>query len=190
MKLKRNTWLLLLLATILGGWVYFYEIRGQAKRTQIQAEQKQIFNFTEEAIAKITIERSNVTLELVRTGDSNRPWQMKQPEDVPASDATVSFLVDLLVRGERDRSFTVPATQLEEYGLDNPQTKISVTLNNGQIHQIFLGQPNINDKSLYAQTDLSKKNNNQETEILLVPKNWQYAVERDLQEWKEKEIEE
>jgi hypothetical protein len=190
MKLQRNTWLLLVLASILGGWVYFYEIRGQAKRTQSEAEQQQIFNFPEEAIAKITIERPNETLELVRTGDSNRPWQMKQPEDVPASDATVSFLVDLLVRGERDRSFTVPVSELEEYGLDNPQTKITVELNNHQTHQIVLGRANLNDKSLYARTDLSQKTNNQQTEVLLVPKNWQYAVERDLQEWKEQELSE
>ncbi|MBE9171297.1 DUF4340 domain-containing protein [Pleurocapsales cyanobacterium LEGE 06147] len=190
MTLKRNTWLLLVLATILGGWVYFYEIRGEAKRTQIQAEQRQIFNFPEEAIAKIIINQPDRTLEFVRTGDSNRPWQMKQPEDVPASDATVSFLVDLLVRGERDRSFTVPVSQLKEYGLDNPQTKITVELDNNQTHQIVLGRSNINDKSLYAQTDLSQNNNNQETEILLVPKNWYYAVERDLEEWKEKELSE
>jgi hypothetical protein len=185
MTIQRNTWLLLILATIVGGWVYFYEIRGKAERTQIEAEQQQIFDFPEEAIAKIVIDRPNETLEFVRTDNSNRPWQMKKPEDVPASDATVSFLVDLLVRGERDRAFTIPISQLKEYGLDNPQTKISVELNNGQMHQIFLGQANINDKSLYAQTDLSQKTNNQEAEILLVPKNWQYAVQRDVQEWKE-----
>lgn len=189
MTIQRNTWLLLILATILGGWVYVYEIRGKAEKTQIEVEQQQIFNFSEKAIAKIFIDRPNQTLEFVRTGDFDRPWQMKQPEDVPASDATISFLVDLLVRGERDRAFTVPVSQLKEYGLDNPQTKISVELNNGQRHQIFLGQPNINDKSLYAQTDLSQ-NTHRETEILLVPKNWQYAVERDLQEWKEPELSE
>lgn len=190
MKLKRNTWLLLFVATILGGWVYFYEIRGQAERTQIEATQQQIFNFPEEAIAKIVIDRPNQTLEFVRTGNPNQLWQMKQPEDVPASDATVSFLVDLLVRGDRDRAFTVPVSQLDQYGLDNPQTKITVELNNNQTHQIVLGRSNINDKSLYAQTDLSQKTNNQETEILLVPKNWQYAVERNLQEWKEQELSE
>jgi hypothetical protein len=91
MKLKRNTWLLLLLAAILGGWVYFYEIRGKTEWTQIEAKQQQIFNFAEEAIAKIIIDRPNETLEFVKTDNSNRPWQMKQPENVPASDATVSF---------------------------------------------------------------------------------------------------
>jgi hypothetical protein len=100
------------------------------------------------------------------------------------------FLVDLLVRGEPDRSFTVPVSQLKEYGLDNPQTKITVELDNNQTHQIVLGRANINDKSLYAQTNLSQKTNNQETEILLVPKNWQYAVEREIEEWKEQELSE
>jgi hypothetical protein len=73
-----------------------------------------IFDFPEEAIAKIVIDRPNETLEFVRTDNSNRPWQMKKPEDVPASDATVSFLVDLLVRGERDRAFSIPISQLKE----------------------------------------------------------------------------
>ena len=188
MKLKRSTWLLIFFALILGGWVYFYEIRGTEKRSQIEAKQQQIFDFAEEEIQKITIAKSEEILEFVRTGNKNQPWQMKQPENVPASDASIAFLLDLVAKGTSDRSFTIPVSNLSQYGLDETATKITIELNNQESHGIVLGNSNISDRFVYAQVD-SLANNQEtartETQVILVAKNWHYAVNRDLSEWKQ-----
>ena len=188
MKLKGSTWFLLFLASSLGGWVYFYEIKATEKISRIEAKQQQIFQLTESEIQKITIAKSDNTLEFVRTGDKNQPWQMKQPEDVPASDATISFLLDLIANGKSDRSLTIPLSDLSKYGLDKSATKITIGLKNKESHEIILGKANFSDRSVYAQ--LTPDNNPQtttakETPVMLVPKNWHYAVDRDLSEWKQ-----
>ena len=188
MKLKKSTWLLIFLTLILGGWVYFYEIRGTEKRSQIQTKQQQIFNFPEEKIKKITITKSENVLEFVRTGNSDRPWQMKQPEDVPASDATISFLLDLVAKGKKVRSFAIPISNLSQYGLDQSATKITIELKDRESREIVLGNANFSDRLVYAlvnsstnfQTPTAKN-----TTVMLVSKNWYYAVERDLSEWKQ-----
>jgi len=52
---------------------------------------------------------------------------MKAPSQTPASDASVSYLMNLLAKGKSDR-IQVPVAQLQEYGLDQPQATIEVTL--------------------------------------------------------------
>ena len=188
MKLKGNTWLLIFLAVSLGSWVYFYEIRGAEKRSQIKAGQQKLFDFSEETIQKITIAKSAEILEFVRTDNKNQPWQMKQPEDVLASDASIAFLLDLVVKGKSDRSFTVPVSKLYQYGLDKTATKITIELSNQETHAIVLGNSNLGDILIYAQVYSSKnkqETTQEETQIMLVPKNWHHAVNRELSEWKQ-----
>ena len=186
MKLQRTTWILVALALVLGGVVYFYEIQVKPKQEAIQAKQKQIFDFEEKEIKRLTIEKEEQVLEFERTDDENNPWQMKQPEDVSASDASVSFLLDLLVEGKSDRSFTIPPNQSKEYGFEQPLATVKVQLENQETHELILGKTDFNEQFLYAQADPPSETE-QELEIMLVPKNFQYAVEREFEEWKQTE---
>ncbi|GAB4225821.1 MAG: hypothetical protein Kow0049_04080 [Stanieria sp.] len=186
MKLKGTTWLLMILAAILGSWVYFYEIRGEQQRTISATNQQQIFNFTEVEINRIIIQKPNQTLEFERTGKNEEPWQMKQPQNVTASDATIAFLLDLITNGKSDRSFTVPQSDLSQYGLDNPIAHIIIESNNQTNQEIFLGQPSLNKELIYAYIPTSESSTN--VNILLVSRNWQYAVDRELSEWRQNPV--
>ena len=187
MKLKKSTWFLLILAFCLGSWVYFYEIKHTERIDRALEQQQQIFNFTEDEIKKITITQAENILTFERTENSDRPWQMKQPEDIPANEGTIAFLLDLMVKGKSDRSFTTPAADLTQYGLDESATKINIELKDEKSHEITLGNANFNDSSVYAQIDSNinaEANSDSETTVILVSKNWLYAVDRDLSEWK------
>lgn len=188
MRLKKSTWVLLCLAFSLGSWVYFYEIKRPAKLNRIKAQQQQIFDFTETEIQKITIVKPANILEFVLTENSNQPWQMKQPEDVPASNASIAFLLDLVTKGKSDRSFSIPVSDLPKYGLKQSATKITIELKNQESHNIMLGNANFSDRLVYAQVNYapdSRETTPQETTVILVPKNWHYAVDRNLSEWKQ-----
>ncbi|AFZ34075.1 hypothetical protein Sta7437_0467 [Stanieria cyanosphaera PCC 7437] len=183
MKLQRTTCLLIIFAAILGSWVYFYEIRGEQQKTISATNQQQIFNLTEAQINKIIIQKSNQTLEFERTGKNEQPWQMKQPQNVPANDATIAFLLDLITNGKSDRIFTVPQSDLSQYGLDNPIAHIMIESNNQTTQEIFLGQPSLNEELIYAYTPVSGTKTG--LNVLLVSRNWQYAVDRELSEWQQ-----
>ena len=184
MKLQKSTLILVFLALILGGFVYFYEIKGKENREELQSQQKQIFDFSEADIQKLTIDTPKQILEFERTEDDNQPWQMKQPEDVLASDASVSFLLNLLVKEKSERTFSIDSKESQEYGFDSPLATVNVQLENQETHQVILGKPDFEDKFIYAQVDPSQSTE-QEIEIILVSKNFQYAVERELEEWKQ-----
>ncbi len=108
-----------------------------------------------------------------------------------ANEATVTFLVNLLVSSDRqpisptDSSknvLTVPASQKETFGLSNPFATIDIQLKDGKKHQLILGQPNFNRSALYAQVD-PIGNSDQDLKVTLVPITFGNAVQRPIADW-------
>lgn len=188
MKLPRTTLILILLALGLGGFVYFHEIQGATQKTEIQEKKQQIFTFTADDVQSLTVKNQNYALNLERNNQSERPkWLIKSPISAPANDAIVSYLLDLLVKGEKNSTLSTPANQLGEFGLDQPQATININLKNQQNHQLILGKPDYNKGFLYAQVDpVAKPNGN--INLLLVSTDFGNAVNRELSEWKQPEI--
>ena len=185
MKLQRTTLILLLLAAGLGGFVYYYEIQGATQRQEAKEQQQQIFSFREDQVQSLTIKNKDQILRFERSKGAGEPkWQMKSPSNTPASDASVAYLLDLLVSGKSDRTLAVPVAQLQEYGLQEPQVTVEVKLNTQETHRLILGQPNFNRSFLYAQADPPVQPNSQ-VDVLLVSTNFENAVNRPLSEWKQ-----
>ena len=120
--------------------------------------------------------------EFEKTTDENQPWQMKTPQDTVANDAVIAFLTNLLANSESERTLTVPSSQKKEYGLDKPLGTITVELDNKEQHTIVIGQTNFQGELLYAQIDPLPSSESEIT-IKLIPKNFQYAVDRNPEEW-------
>lgn len=181
MKLERTTLILLVLTISLGGFVYFYEIQGAPKREAAKSTKQPLFSFEEDQIQSLTIYRDEDVWEFERVGKQEFPWRMKQPQEGSASSASIAFLTSLLVERDSERSFTVPSNQRKEYGLDKPTTSVAVELKNQEIHQLILGKSDFNDRFLYA--EIPERRTSGKVEVLLVPKDFEYAVNRPLSEW-------
>lgn len=180
MKLPKTTFILLLLALGLGGFVYFYEIRGATQRQEAIDNTGEIFGFTEDQVKSFSIKNQAETLKFEQI-DSK--WQMKEPSDTPASGASVAFLLNLLETGKSTRTFSVDSTALAEYGLNQPLSAIAITLKNGETHQLILGKPDFNRTFLYALADPPAKSKGK-VNVLLVSPDFANAVNRQLSEWK------
>ncbi|WP_414518272.1 DUF4340 domain-containing protein [Nostoc sp. PCC 9305] len=186
MKLPRTTLILILLALGLGSFVYFYEIRGATVREEIKEQKQKIFSFGEDDVQSLTVKTKKLTLNLERNPESSikTKWLIKSPISGPANDAIVSYLMDLLVKGNSDRTLSTPAKQLGEFALDPPQATINITLKNRQNHQLILGKSNFNGRFLYAQADSATKPDGN-INVLLVSTDFANAVNRELSEWKQ-----
>ncbi|MHC5772637.1 DUF4340 domain-containing protein [Nostoc sp.] len=185
MKLPRTTLILILLALGLGGFVYFYEIRGATVREEIKEQKQQIFSFAADDVQSLTVKTKKLTLNLERNPKSSNPkWLIKSPVSEPANDAIVSYLMDLLVKGKSDSTLSTPAKELGEFALVQPQATINITLRNRQSHQLILGKSNFNGRFLYAQADPAAKPDGN-INVLLVSTDFANAVNRELSEWKQ-----
>lgn len=184
MKLQRTTLILVATALLLGGVVYFAENQRAQNQEATKTTKQPIFGFKEDQIQSVTIYQGEETLEFERVSGQTTNWRMKQPQDAPASDAAVAFLLDLLAEGKSDRSFPVQPNQLKEYGLDKPTATVKVQLKNNQVHWLVLGKPDFNRSFLYAQANRSTQT--PQPKVLLVPIDFEYAVNRPLSEWQSK----
>ncbi|MEA5509646.1 DUF4340 domain-containing protein [Crocosphaera sp. UHCC 0190] len=182
MKLQKTTWGFLITAIFLAGIVYFYESQINPKQEEIKSQTKKIFDFQEKDIKLLTIETQSQILKFEKTEDNKQPWKMTKPKDKIANDAVVSFLTNLLVSSDIDRTFTIDKNQKAEYGLDQPLATIKVVLDNNKSHQIIIGNPDFQGELLYAQIDFNTQPEGKIT-IGLVPKSFQYALERTPEEW-------
>jgi len=185
MKLQKTTWVLLIVALFLGGFVYFYEIVGTPQREAAKEAEKQLFSFEEDEIQRVNIYIQEESRKFERVSEPEPGWRMTEPKDVPASDPSVAFLLNLLVEGKSDRIIpNVSPENLKEYGLDKPQAMVTVRLTNDETHEILLGKPDFNNSFLYAQIDpFSDKS--QQSNVFLVPMDFEYAVNRPLSEWEQ-----
>ena len=202
MKLKPITLALIFVALGLGGFVYFYEIRGVPQRETAKTQAQQLFSFKEDQIQAFTIKSSQRTLAFEKakqqnartSGDSQWLMRVSEPakgkapspqvaSPLPASDASVAYLLNLLATAKSDRTLNVPATQRAEFGLDQPQATIDVKLNNQKTHQLILGKTDFNRSFLYAQAD-PPANPTQNIAVALVSPDFENAINRSLAEWK------
>jgi hypothetical protein len=185
MKLQRTTLILVCTALLLGGVVYLAENQRTQNQEATKTTKQPIFAFKEDQIQSVTIYQGEETLAFERVSGQTTNWRMKQPQDAPASDAAVAFLLDLLAEGKSDRSFAIQPNQLKEYGLDKPTATVKVQLKNNQVHWLDLGKPDFNRSSLYAQAKPLNQAS-QPLKVLLVPIDFEYAVKRPLSEWQSK----
>ena len=189
MKLQRTTLVLLITATLLGSAVYFSETQRAQNQEATKTTKESIFSFKEDQIQSVTIYLDRETLEFERVSGQiskwRTNWRMKQPKEAPASDAAVAFLLGLLEQGKSDRSFFAPTNQRQEYGFDKPSATVKVQLNNKQTHRLVLGKPDFSRTFIYALADPPSQTPDQ-LKVLLVPIDFEYAVNRPLTEWQSK----
>ena len=194
MKFQKTPLILLFSALLLGGYVYFSELRKEPQPQTAQTEAKPIFAFKEAEIQAFTVKTAQQTLSfeqmpmVVKSGQKGlspkTSWQMTTPEKTAADQATVAFLLNLIATAKSDRTLLTPIARQAEFGLNPPIATIEVKLNNQQIHRLLLGKPNFNRQFLYALAD-PIANPSQDLAVLQVAIDFQNAVDRPLSEWQQ-----
>ncbi|HHP7243664.1 MAG TPA: DUF4340 domain-containing protein [Elainellaceae cyanobacterium] len=182
MKVKATTIFLITIAVVLGIIVYA-ELQGTGNPNNSDGETQPIFAFEEDDVESVAVTTGSDAVAFER--DDTSDWQMTEPEQSPASDASIAYLLNLLATGESDRTLTVPRADLDNYGLEQPAASITVELENETDHQLLLGNLDFNGSFIYAQADPSLEPTGDEVDILLVSPDFENAVSRPIDDWKE-----
>ncbi|MBE9040336.1 DUF4340 domain-containing protein [Oscillatoriales cyanobacterium LEGE 11467] len=196
MKFKKSTQILFAVALVLATGVAVYEGTIAPERQAAELQERQVFDFEVDRVTSLTVETPDRTLQFDRLPpeeDSTEfRWQFQvleasdqseiQKTPIPAKEAYVSFLSDALVNANSDRILSVAASELGEYGLDEPQAEIEVKLDDETIHQIQLGKRDFSESLVYAIADLPAEETTARS-VLLVSTNLENSVNRSLSEW-------
>ncbi|MGD1712501.1 DUF4340 domain-containing protein [Dapis sp. BLCC M172] len=187
MKIKKTTLTLMLTALALGGFVYFYEIRGKQQQAETQEQQKQLFDFESEQIQTITIKQESEILTLkIDEEAEEKTWNITEPVEKKADLQTVEFLLTELTNLKSDRSITTSVSQLSEYGLEKPEITVEIQLKDGKTSRLFLGQPDFNGNLIYSQLE-PEGEPPEEVSVLLLSVNFKNVLTKPVSEWEKQE---
>ncbi|MBF2026566.1 MAG: DUF4340 domain-containing protein [Oscillatoriales cyanobacterium C42_A2020_001] len=197
MKIQRTPIILLAIAALLGGIVYLNQAQDAAKLERSPDASQKLFPFQESDIRAFTLKTPQQTLSFTkvpatRSSTSKSPspsptssplvWRMTAPKATLANDGSVAFLLNLIATGRSEKTLTVPASQLAEFGFNQPLATIDITLQDQKPHRLVLGNPDFNRSYLYAQVDPPAQASGNQT-VHLVSLDFENAVSRPLAEW-------
>ncbi len=192
MKLKATTIALLLTAVACGVGVFMWT-QSQDKREEEVTEQQErtlnIFSFSEDQVAELTVITPKLTLAFERSQQSfPHTWRMKKPKDQLADEAAIAFLLNQLVTTKSPRTLSVEPSRQKEFGFDQSPGRVQVILNNKQSHQLIFGGIDPTESLVYAQVDPdSDPKPTQKLQVALVPTAFLSAINRPLKEWQVKQ---
>jgi hypothetical protein len=145
----RATLTLLVLAVVAGAGYWFLEVRGREAREAARRAERAIVHFDPEAVRELTVE-TRAERVVVRRGAGG--WRIAAPEEMAADGPTIEGLLAFVRRLEKIRSLE-GAADLREFGLDDPTTRLSLALGDGQRFTLLLAADNPTATGVYAKLD-------------------------------------
>ena len=227
MKLQSPTLILVFIAIALGSFVAVTELRptdsgeGGESEALFKFEEEEVRSLVVETASRtLKFEKAAVSSDRDGTNDADAPdevdddvegketeadeppetaieWQMRSPDEAPADDSAVVFLVNLMASGVSDRVFEVAPENLDDFGFDAPLAEVAVTLENQESHRLILGNYDFNGTNIYAQAISSSEDEAQQedeqqgstddesVQVFIVSTSFDSAVNRPLDEWKQ-----
>lgn len=143
MKFK-NTWVVLLLAVVLGGWVYWHEVRGAKQRSEGRAAAAKLLPVTADAVTGIRVRHSGTMFQLEKR---HSVWVLMQPVPAPCDPVAVAAFLDTLAAARVEDK--VGGGELARYGLDAPAALVEVDAA-GKTYKLQLGRINPQQTLVYV----------------------------------------
>jgi hypothetical protein len=176
--MKKSTLILLLAALALGGFVYFYEIKGGKEREEAEEQAKQAFQFKPDDITEISLKRGGETIALQK---KETDWMITQPVSAKADQAAAGTIAGDVATVKIERKLSAAQDKLKTFGLDVPKVSLTVKLKDGKQHQVQLGDKDFSGSSVYGLVDNGK-------EVALLPSSLLTSADKSLFDLRDKSI--
>ncbi|MEL7314116.1 MAG: DUF4340 domain-containing protein, partial [Cyanobacteria bacterium J06559_3] len=177
---------LVITALLLGGVVLFIEAR-EANQTILSEDEaaSPVYDFEETDVVSLSVETQTLAVTFER--DDAGAWQLVDPEDHPAEEAAIAFLLSRLTTNGLVNTTSIDAAAQSEFGLDNPAATIKITLIDGTTHTVILGDADFTGENVYALVDPATfplPEDAGEVAAAVLSPDIVNGVDRPLAEWK------
>jgi len=174
----KGTAALFLMLLILGGWVYWTDVRGREEREQATEAVGLILPVDDEDIVEINIIYPDRTVSAVRTEGG---WEFRSPEGYEADSGQWDIVAANVGRIDRDRSVTSEPVNLSPFGLAEPELRLGVRLADGSSEEILFGNENPRGTLDYLKLASSD-------EVFLAATSWAGLFSKDANDLRDKAI--
>jgi hypothetical protein len=174
----RNLGIVAALFVGLGAFVYFYEIEGGKKREEAAEEAKKLFQFEKEEVNTISLVRGDGPIIMNK---ENGGWKLVAPIEAKADAATVEGLASELSSTQVERFLEPDVVNWKDYGLEDPNLKITLGLEDGRRLNLELGDKDFNQASVFGRIPHLAK-------VLVLPTLLYTAVDKELFDFRDKSV--
>lgn len=148
MKLNRVL-IYLLILVVIGGWLYFVEIKHKQERKAAEDKAAKIIALEKDKIANIELKSADRIIELKKPANQ---WVLTAPVKTKADDNAVASLLISATDAKSEKVLAEKDVKFEDYGLDKPV--LTVTLNSAEKKaEIAFGARNPAKTSYYARVE-------------------------------------
>jgi len=138
----RGTLALLVALLALGGYVWFFEIRGAERKAEAEAAAKLIFHVDPATVTSLELETSDGSkAQLVRgAADSASPgWRLSAPISYPADADAVERALRALEKLSSTATIDERPADLEPFGLGASRKRVAARAGEAEPRELFLG---------------------------------------------------
>jgi len=114
----RKTLSMLLVALLLAGYVYFYEIKGGEERAAIKQKAEKLISLKKDSVNVLDISGATGHFHFVKQDDGG--WMLESPIATIADKNKVLSYITTLTTAKKTRTLTADKKDLGQYGLQNP----------------------------------------------------------------------
>lgn len=143
----KGTLVLFVICLLLGGYVYFYEIKGGEQRKKAKEEENQVWKFESSEVQQIDLIAPGRHITAVRKGEN---WFLTTPKTYDADPDELNRLAGSAANIRRENVVEPEASELSRFGLDPAQSSLRVKTKNGKDYAIDFGHPNPTGSYAYA----------------------------------------
>jgi hypothetical protein len=176
--IKKSTLIVLLVAILAGGAVYYFDWqRGQKEAAKATEDtSKPAFSVPAQDISSLSISYpADPKARAIQLEKHGGDWQITQPIQTGADDLSVQGIVEQLATARVSQTEPGAPDRLKAYGLDTPAVSLDFQLQNGAKHNLKLGKKDFTGVSVYAIADHAK-------DVVLLPESLLVSVDKPLQE--------
>jgi hypothetical protein len=153
LKNLKSTLLYLIVAALIGGYIYFFEKGPIKPKTEDEKKVKVLEKFVADDIQQIQVEDFSNTANakmgpiLLKKGDKET-WTIDSPKRYRADDATIRSLLTGIGDFNPDTTIENPAS-LKDFGLDPPQGKCTLKSKAGETFVLLVGNKGMGGSTVY-----------------------------------------
>lgn len=181
MRFKSTIFLTILLIS-LGFYLYMVELPREEKKRAIQFKAGKLYNFQLHEVSRVTLNGPKGDIELEYFPEHPRtPWRIFHPIETIANQSAAQELGLTLMNLSFDRLVEAKPTELKDFGLDPPQYRVLITLNQTNTEILEIGDENLTGSDVYVRLG-------EGTSLYLVPASIKQLLNKDLIQWRQREI--
>ena len=143
----RMTLTLLIVFVLLATLLYFFEFKGDTQRKEHERNEGLVFKVPLDSIAVFSLSANNQDLTLQ---NKDGCWIITAPVTTEADSYAVTSVLKAILDTKIERLITDSATDLEQYGLEQPRGSVTLTRFGGEEQKLLVGTENPTGGFIYV----------------------------------------